>query len=79
MKLPLALGQYLKDNPGIRKVILCLDNDEVGRTAAQAIRTRLDAYTVIDNPPRKAKDYNEQLQLRLGITGRVKTRGGEAR
>ena len=79
MKLPLALGQYLKDNPGIRKVILCLDNDEVGRAAAQAIRTRLDAYTVIDNPPRRAKDYNELLQLRLGIAGKVKTRGDEAR
>lgn len=79
MKFPLALGQYLKDNPGIGKVILCLDNDEVGRAAAKAIRIRLDAYTVIDNPPRQAKDYNELLQLKLGIAGKVKTRGREAR
>lgn len=79
MKFPLALGQYLKDNSGIRTVILCLDNDEAGRSAAKAIRTRLDAYSVIDNLPRQAKDYNELLQLKLGIAGRVKTRGGAAR
>ncbi len=52
IKFPLALGQYLKDNPHIEKVILCLDNDEVGRMASKAIKHRLDTYTVIDNPPR---------------------------
>ena len=34
IKFPLALGQYLKDNPQIEKVILCLDSDEPGRAAA---------------------------------------------
>lgn len=76
MKFPLALEQYLKDNPHIEKVILCLDNDAVGRMAAQAIRKRLEpAYTVIDNPPRVGKDYNDQLQAKKGITGVIKTRG----
>ena len=80
IKFPLALEQYLKDNPHIEKVILCLDNDEPGQLAAQAIRNRLEpAYTVIDNYPRDGKDYNEMLQLKKGIAGRVKTRGGEAR
>lgn len=79
MKFPLALGQYLKDNPQIEKVILCLDNDEPGRIAAEAVKSRLAAYEVMDNPPRGGKDYNDQLQQMKGIAGRVKTRGGDAR
>lgn len=79
IKFPLALGQYLKDNSQIEKVILCLDNDEPGRTAAEAIKSRLDAYEVVDNPPRSGKDYNDQLQQLKGIAGRVKTRCGDAR
>ena len=79
IKFPLALGQYLKDNPQFEKVILCLDNDEPGRIAAQAIQSRLAAYEVIDNPPRGGKDYNDQLQGMKGVAGRVKTRGGDAR
>ena len=79
MKFPLALGQYLSDNRQIQKIILCLDDDEPGRVAARAIRSRLEAYDVVDNPPRRGKDYNELLQLAKGIAGRVKTRGGDAR
>jgi len=79
MKFPLALGQYLADNRQIQKIILCLDDDEPGRIAARAIRSRLDAYEVVENPPRRGKDFNELLQLAKGIAGRVKTRGGDAR
>ena len=76
MKFPLALDQYLQDNPHIERIILCLDNDEPGRLASQSIRNRLEPiYTVIDNPPRMGKDYNDLLQQRKGITGMVKTRG----
>ena len=75
MKFPLALGQYLADNRQIQKIILCLDDDEPGRIAARAIHSRLDAYEVVENPPRRGKDYNELLQLTKGIAGRVKTRG----
>ena len=76
MKFPLALDQYLQDNPHIERIILCLDNDEPGRLASQSIRNRLEpTYTVIDNPPRVGKDYNDLLQQRKGITGMVKTRG----
>ena len=53
MKFPLALGQYLSDNRQIQKIILCLDDDEPGRVAARAIRSRLEAYDVVDNPPRR--------------------------
>ena len=62
----------------MKRIVLCLDNDEPGRRAA-AIEKQLSEYEVIDNPPRRGKDYNDQLQLVKGISGRVKTRGGEAR
>ena len=77
-KLPTALEQYLKDNPGVERIVLCLDNDEPGRAASAAIQNCLSAYEVIDCPPRCGKDYNDQLQILKGISGRVKTRG-EAR
>lgn len=78
IKFPLALEQYLKDNPQIEKIILCLDNDEPGRAAAQAIKNRLTDHAVIDNPPRDGKDYNDLLQKMKGIESRNRTRG-EAR
>ena len=79
IRFPAALEQYLKDNPGVARIVLCLDNDGPGRAASAAIQKRLSEYEVIDNPPRRGKDYNDQLQLVKGISGRVKTRGGEAR
>lgn len=79
IRFPVALEQYLKDNPGVKRIVLCLDNDAPGRAAASAIKEALTGYEIIDNPPRRGKDYNDQLQLVKGISGRVKTRGGEAR
>ena len=61
------------------RIVLCLDNDVAGRAASAAIKQALADYEVIDNPPRRGKDYNDQLQMVKGISGRVKTRGGEAR
>ena len=79
LKLPLALETYLQHNPGIQKIILCLDNDERGREASQALERSLNGYEVLDNSPPKGKDYNDYLQIQKGIAGRVKTRGGEER
>ncbi len=79
IRFPAALEQYLKDNPGVERIVLCLDNDRPGRAASAAIQKCLPQYEVIDNPPRRGKDYNDQLQLVKGISGRVKTRGGDAR
>ena len=79
LKLPLALETYLQHNPGIQKIILCLDNDERGREASQALQRSLNGYEVLDNPPPKGKDYNDYLQIQKGNAGRVKTRGGEER
>ena len=81
MRFPLALEQYLKDNPHIRRIVLCLDNDEVGRVASAAIRKRLEPafYTVMDRPPSCGKDYNELLQKRRGLLNIAKDEGREMR
>lgn len=79
IRSPVALEQYLKDNPDVKRIVLCLDNDEPGRAASAAIKQALAGYEVIDNPPRRGKDYNDQLRLLVGGCGRVRTRGGEAR
>ena len=79
IRFPAALEQYLKDNPGVARIVLCLDNDGPGRAASAAIQKKLSEYEVIDNPPRRGKDYNDQLRLVKGISGRVRTRGGDAR
>lgn len=79
IRFPAALEQYLTDHPGVKRIVLCLDNDVAGQAASAAIKQALAGYEVIDNPPRRGKDYNDQLQLVKGISGRVKTRGGEVR
>jgi hypothetical protein len=66
--LPVALTQYLKDFPKIKTVSLHLDNDEPGRLAAEIITVDLKDRYIIDNSPSpEGKDYNEMLQLKMGI------------
>jgi DNA primase len=36
-----ALFRLLEDNPHIRKVVLCLDNDQAGRQAMEQIAAKL--------------------------------------
>ena len=63
--LPLALEQYLKEHPDIHNIVLCLDNDEVGQQAAQAIIAILkDRYSVVNQPPARGKDYNDLLMMK---------------
>ena len=65
--LPLALKQYLKDHPEIKKIILRLDNDYAGRTASHALQTLLSSdYEASIRPPPEGKDYNDCLCMRLG-------------
>lgn len=77
-----SLEQYLGDNPQVGRVVLCLDADEAGRTASQAIGAALEStgrYEVIDNPPGAGKDYNELLQMVKAIESRQREqpqRGG---
>ena len=60
-KLPIALEQYLKDNPEINRVGLCFDNDAIGRGASKEIEKILitRGYDVVNMPPTKGKDYND--------------------
>ena len=69
--VPVALQRFLDQHPQIHTLRLHLDNDEVGRGATAGIMEGLkDKYTVIDEPPTKGKDVNEQLQIRVGLMRR---------
>ena len=63
-----ALISFLKRNPQINRIMLHLDNDVAGLTAAGRIKTELAAgnrfkhIKVSINPPKHgAKDYNDAL------------------
>ena len=60
------LNTYLRENPNIRRIILCLDADGPGRQAAQRMKDAYEArgYTVALNHPAQGKDWNEYLQQR---------------
>ena len=64
------LETFLKENPQIRTIYFCLDNDEAGRKAAKVLLKKYYelGYEVEDIPPPGAyKDYNEWLvSERLG-------------
>ena len=54
--------QMLKDNPNLKKVYLCLDNDEAGRTANRRIQAKLQSQGIQSEiliPHHK--DWNEEL------------------
>ncbi|HBL49634.1 MAG TPA: topoisomerase [Firmicutes bacterium] len=64
--LPAALIQYLKDCPQITEISLNLDNDTPGRLAAETIKVLLpSSYKVLDEPPKRGKDYNDYLKMML--------------
>lgn len=57
-----VLFQMLKDNPNIKKVFLCLDNDWAGRVAEYRIAEKLKANGLEFNIKiPKGKDWNEDL------------------
>jgi len=58
-----ALDAFLTYYPNITHIVLCLDNDEAGRTRTQDIIKHLDGSdkTVEDRPPPIGKDYNDTL------------------
>lgn len=67
-KTPATLSNYLKNNSNIDTIILHFDNDEAGRLATKAIQNSLsDSYKIIDEPPKKGKDFNQFLCEKLGI------------
>lgn len=58
-----ALDAFLKYFPAVRSVVLCLDNDNAGRTRTQDIIAHLagNGKAVEDRPPSVGKDYNDTL------------------
>ena len=66
--LPVALQRYLDQHKEVQTIHLHLDNDEVGRGAAEGIKRSLAGrYSVLDEPPACGKDVNDQLMIRLGL------------
>jgi len=65
-----ALFRLLEDNPHIRKVILCLDNDDAGRQATGRIAAKLAerGYTDVSVILPRYKDFNEDLKAENGMT-----------
>lgn len=61
-----GLRTYLRNNPHLRRITLCLDADEHGRQAAQKIREMFSAqgYQVSQQLPPRGKDWNEYLLQR---------------
>lgn len=62
-KLPLAVEEYMKEHPQLKRVFLHFDNDDIGRGAAQALKKELgQTCEVIDQPPPVGKDFNDYLK-----------------
>jgi hypothetical protein len=65
---PLALLQFLKDHKEVKKIYLCLDNDEAGAEGCRRIREAIKSdpelrervLDIIDRMP-EGKDYNDVL------------------
>ena len=57
------MDAFLTYYPNITHIVLCLDNDEAGRTRTQDIIKHLEGSgkTVEDRPPTIGKDYNDTL------------------
>lgn len=64
IKPPPALFNYLLENPYTEAVVLHLDNDEPGRTAAAKIAKLLEGIVAVkDSPPPEGKDCNDYLKM----------------
>jgi hypothetical protein len=57
-----ALERYLDEHPHIQKVVLCLDNDEAGQSAAVRIRNQLSGRAEFSVAVPKNKDWNLDLK-----------------
>ena len=79
-----ALPQYLKANPHISELVLCLDNDHAGQEAAVSIARKysgLGYVTRLESP--QGKDYSEDLMVQRAAKRQMKSKqkliGSEAR
>ena len=61
-KVPIAIQNYLKNNPRTRKIVLHFDNDIAGRNATKAFQIVLkNKFEIVDNPVPIGKDVNDYL------------------
>ena len=58
------LDTYLRENPHLKRIVLCLDADGPGREATEQFREEYTqkGYAVSARTPVKGKDWNEYLQ-----------------
>jgi hypothetical protein len=64
---PSALEQFLRDHPGIRRIVPCPDNDRAGLQCAELIQKLYDGSYSVEICLPKEKDYNLDLRKRMGI------------
>ena len=59
------LDTYLRENPHLKRIVLCLDADGPGREATEKFQAEYveKGYTVSARAPAQGKDWNECLQL----------------
>lgn len=68
IKIPIAIREFLVQNPNLNEIYLHLDNDAVGRNASNHIQKILSKnYKVFNRPPPKGKDCNDYLCYILGL------------
>lgn len=73
--IPTAVINFLTQNPQIKTIHICFDNDNAGCKAANALYKQLSPkYEVFVEPPTRGKDYNDQLLYERGLPKTFKTR-----
>ena len=72
-KVPVAIDNYLINNPNIEHIVIHFDNDIAGRNATKALIIALNKrYNIYDIPAPYGKDINDYLCYILGLKSRNK-------
>lgn len=72
-KVPIAVENYLINNPSIEHIVIHFDNDIAGRNATKALIIALNKrYNIYDIPAPYGKDINDYLCYILGLKNRNK-------
>ena len=70
-KVPIAVENYLINNPNIEHIVIHFDNDIAGRNATKALIIALNKrYNIYDIPAPYGKDINDYLCYILGLKNR---------
>lgn len=72
-KVPIAVENYLINNPNIEHIVIHFDNDIAGRNATKALIIALNnRYNIYDIPAPYGKDINDYLRYILELKNRNK-------